>query len=189
PLGMRPTPEAPSAPPPRGGAASGPAKPVPRWLLDSPLLPTRIPLRLRVFFRGVFLLLALATVALAGFVLREEKELGLRAYREGFGKTKEQIVARLRHPTGQLALLNPVTRDGAVTPLKPVVLPFSAIDFDDKAKVQQAVEMAGCLVQYRDGSNLCVAIGNNPFAGGFIYLAGSFASGALQPHATGDLDF
>src|SRR5262245_17212334 len=27
----RPTPEAPSAPPPQGGATSGPAKPVPRW--------------------------------------------------------------------------------------------------------------------------------------------------------------
>jgi len=29
------------------------------------LLPTRIPLRLRVFFRGAFALLALATVGLA----------------------------------------------------------------------------------------------------------------------------
>ncbi|MFO1340894.1 MAG: HAMP domain-containing sensor histidine kinase [Burkholderiaceae bacterium] len=187
---MRPTPEAPSAPPPQGGATSGPAKPVPRWLLGSPLLPTSIPLRLRIFFRGVFLLLALATVALAGFVLREEKELGLRAYREGFGKTQAQIVARLRHPTGQLALLNPGLRDGAVTPLRPVVLPFSAIDFDDKAKVQQAVEMAGCGVQYGDGATLCVAIGSNPLAGGFIYAVGSFATGELVPKPPGvrDLD-
>ncbi len=151
------------------------------------LLPTRIriPLRLRIFFRGVFLLLALATVALAGFVLREEKELGLKAYREGFGKTKEQIVARLRHPTGQLALLNPAMRDGAATPLHPVVLPFSAIDFDDKAKVQQAVEMAGCGVQYGDGATLCVAIGSNPLAGGFIYAVGSFATGELVPKPPG----
>ena len=80
------------------------------------LLPTRIPLRLRVFFRGVFVLLALATLALAGFVLREEKELGLRAYREGFAKTKEQIVARLRHPSGgharcrRLSRLRPTPR-------------------------------------------------------------------------------
>jgi hypothetical protein len=29
--GKLPTPEAPSAPPPQGGATSGPAKPVPRW--------------------------------------------------------------------------------------------------------------------------------------------------------------
>ncbi|MGM9491691.1 sensor histidine kinase [Ideonella sp. YS5] len=152
------------------------------------LLPTRIPLRLRVFFRGVFVLLALATVALAGFVLREEKELGLRAYREGFGKTKEQIVSRLRHPTGQLALLNPDARRGAVTPLHPVVLPFSAIDFDDKAKVQQAVEMAGCGVQYGDGSTLCVAIGSNPLAGGFIYAVGGFATGELVPKPPGVRD-
>ncbi|MEK8032469.1 HAMP domain-containing sensor histidine kinase [Ideonella sp. DXS29W] len=152
------------------------------------LLPTRIPLRLRVFFRGVFVLLALATVALAGLVLREEKELGLKAYREGFGKTKEQIVARLRHPTGQLALLNPDTRGTAVTPLHPVVLPFSAIDFDDKAKVQQAVEMAGCGVQYGDGATLCVAIGSNPLAGGFIYAVGSFATGELVPKPPGVRD-
>lgn len=163
-----------------------------RWTNRLPdvqaLLPTRIPLRLRVFFRGVFVLLALATVALAGFVLREEKELGLKAYREGFAKTKEQIVARLRHPTGQLALLNPDTRGSAVTPLHPVVLPFSAIDFDDKAKVQQAVEMAGCGVQYGDGATLCVAVGSNPLAGGFIYAVGSFATGELVPKPPGARD-
>lgn len=163
-----------------------------RWTHRLPdvqaLLPTRIPLRLRVFFRGVFVLLALATVALAGFVLREEKELGLKAYREGFAKTKEQIVARLRHPTGQLALLNPDTRGSAVTPLHPVVLPFSAIDFDDKAKVQQAVEMAGCGVQYGDGATLCVAVGSNPLAGGFIYAVGGFATGELVPKPPGARD-
>ncbi|MFZ5547373.1 MAG: ATP-binding protein [Pseudomonadota bacterium] len=167
-----------------------------RWTHRLPdvqaLLPTRIPLRLRVFFRGVFVLLALATVALAGLVLREEKELGLKAYREGFAKTKEQIVARLRHPTGQLALLNPDvnpdTRGVAVTPLRPVVLPFSAIDFDDKAKVQQAVEMAGCGVQYGDGAMLCVAIGSNPLAGGFIYAVGSLATGELVPKPPGARD-
>ncbi|NRF69119.1 HAMP domain-containing histidine kinase [Aquincola sp. S2] len=122
-------------------------------------------------------------------VLIEEKQLAHRHYQAGLQKTKEQIVARLRHPTGQLALLNPRAGGEATVPLKPLVLPFSAIDFDDKTKVQQAVEMAGCLVQYRDGANLCVAVGNNPFAGGFIYLAGSFASGALVPHLPGDLDF
>jgi signal transduction histidine kinase len=163
-----------------------------RWAHRLPdvqaLLPTRIPLRLRIFFRGVFVLLALAAVALAGFVLREEKELGLKAYREGFAKTKEQIVARLRHPTGQLALLNPDTRGSAVTPLHPVVLPFSAIDFDDKAKVQQAVEMAGCGVQYGDGATLCVAVGSNPLAGGFIYAVGSFATGELVPKPPGARD-
>ena len=155
------------------------------WRLPS----VSVPLGLRLFFRGIFLLLALATLAMAVGVLVEEKQLGHRNYQAVLRKTQEQIVARLRHPTGQLALLNPRAGGGPVTPLKPLVLPFSAIDFDDKAKVQQAVEMAGCLVQYQDGANLCVAIGNNPFAGGFIYLAGSFASGPLVAHAPGDLDF
>jgi len=48
--------------------------------------------------------------------------------------------------------------------------------------------MAGCLVQYPQHAQLCVAIGNNPVAGGFIYAVGSFASGALVTHELGDLD-
>src|SRR6195952_2207488 len=63
--------------------------------------------RLRLFFRGVFLLLAVATVAIALSVLQDEKELSDRSYREGFAKTMGQVAAQLRHPAGQLALLNP----------------------------------------------------------------------------------
>ena len=152
------------------------------------LLPTRVPFGLRVFFRGAFLLLALATLALALGVLQDEKERGLRNYQDGFKKNQAQIAAKLRHPTGQLVLLNPSAYERDITPLRPLVLPFSAIDFDDKYKAQQAVEMAGCLVQYPDASSLCVAVGNNPFAGGFIYAVGSFNSGALASHVPGDLD-
>ena len=152
------------------------------------LLPTRVPFRLRVFFRGTFLLLALATIALALAVLQDEKERSYRNYQDGFKKNQAQIAAKLRHPTGQLVLLNPNAYTGAVTPLRPVVLPFSALDFDDRNKAQQAVEIAGCLVQYPDAASMCVAIGNNPFAGGFIYAVGSFNSGALVPHTSGELD-
>jgi len=45
-----------------------------------------VPLRLRVFFRGAFLLLALATVALALSELRDEKQISYRSYREVFDK-------------------------------------------------------------------------------------------------------
>jgi signal transduction histidine kinase len=152
------------------------------------LLPTRVPFRLRVFFRGTFLLLALATIGLALAVLQDEKERSYRNYQDGFKKNQAQIAAKLRHPTGQLVLLNPNAYTGAVTPLRPVVLPFSALDFDDRNKAQQAVEMAGCLVQYPDAASMCVAIGNNPFAGGYIYAVGSFNSGALVPHVSGELD-
>jgi signal transduction histidine kinase len=149
--------------------------------------PHRVPLRLRVFFRGAFILLALATVGLALTELREEKQQSYLNYRAVFEKNVEQISARLRHPSGQLALLNPTLPGAATTPLHPLLLPFSAIDFDDKGKAQQAAEMAGCLVQYPDHAELCVSVGNNPFAGGFIYAVGSFASGALVTHMTGDL--
>ena len=148
----------------------------------------RVPFRLRVFFRGAFLALALAIVALAVSVLEEEKQLSYRSYRDVFHKNVEQVAARLRHPTGQLALLNPVGAGAPVTPLHPLVLPFSAIDFDDRAKAQQAVEMTGCSVLYPDRAQLCVAVGNNTSAGAFVYVVGEFESGPLTEHALGDPD-
>src|SRR5574343_203730 len=141
--------------------------------------------RLRILFRTAFLALALAVVAMAVTVLQEEKQRSYDNDQARIGKTKEQIVARLHHPSGQLALLNP--RWGSQpTAGQPVVLPYSAIDFDDQNKVRNAVEMAGCLVQYPQSGSLCVAIGNNPWAGGFIYAAGTFASGPLEAHRIGD---
>ena len=149
--------------------------------------------RLRLFFRGVFLLLAVATVAIALSVLQDEKELSDRSYREGFAKTMGQVAAQLRHPAGQLALLNPPapaasaasSASGAVHPL---VLPFSALDFDDHNKVEQAVEMAGCTRQYPGDAALCVAVGSNPYAGGFVYVVGHAPSPPPVAHATGEHD-
>jgi signal transduction histidine kinase len=155
-------------------------------------LPTRIPLRLRVFFRGAFALLAFATLALALSVLLEEKQQALATYRAGFAKTLGEIGARLRHPTGQLALLNPQASGAPGAGLRPLVLPFSAIDFDDKGKVQQAVEMSGCGVHYAlpsgHDASLCVAVGNNPLIGGFIYAVGSLPSADLVARRVGALD-
>jgi len=149
--------------------------------------------RLRLFFRGVFLLLALATIAIALSVLQDEKELSHRSYRQGFAKTMGQVAAQLRHPAGQLALLNPpgpaasaaTAFPGAVHPL---VLPFSALDFDDHNKVEQAVEMAGCTRQYPDDAALCVALGSNPWAGGFVYVVGHAPGPPPVAHKTGEHD-
>lgn len=143
--------------------------------------------RRRILFRGVFLLLALATLALAVVLLQDEKDRSYRAYQDGFRRTQAEVMARLRHPAGLLALLNP-TAGGDVTPLRPLLLPYGALDFDDQNKAQQAVEMAGCSVRWPDGSTLCAAIGNNPYAGGFIYLVGRVAVGELVPRERGELD-
>lgn len=143
--------------------------------------------RRRLLVRGVFALLALATLALAVALLQEEKERSYRNYEQGFRKTQAEIAARLRHPAGQLALLNP-GRDHNVVPLVPLLLPYAALDFDDQFKAQQAVETAGCSVQYPDGSAICVAVGNNPYAGGFIYLVGHFSAPALVPRERGGLE-
>jgi signal transduction histidine kinase len=151
----------------------------------------RLPLaafRGRLIFRGAFLLLIVATLSLALVLLKEEKRRSYQNYRVSLTKTQAEIAARLRHPAGQLALLNPAMRASGVVPLRPLVLPFSALDFDDQNKVQQAVEMAGCLLQYPDGSSACAAVGSNPYAGGFLYLAGSFLSGPLVGRERGVLE-
>jgi signal transduction histidine kinase len=140
-----------------------------------------VPFGLRAFFRTAFLLLALAVIALAVTVLIGEKQRRYADYAVSLTKTHQQILARLRHPSGQLALLNPDVLQRQPTPLRPIMLPYGALDFDDRLKARQAVENAGCQTQYPDGSSLCVAIGNNPYAGGFIYLVGSFSLPSLVP--------
>jgi signal transduction histidine kinase len=152
----------------------------------SKLLTWLASFRLRILFRTAFLALGLAVIALAVTVLQEEKQRSVHNYRASLSKTQQQIVARLHHPGGQLALLNPRWDASAAASGRPVVLPYSAIDFDDQNKVRNAVEMTGCLVPHPHHASLCVAIGNNPWAGGFIYAAGTFASEALQPHRIGD---
>jgi signal transduction histidine kinase len=141
----------------------------------------------RLLFRGVFLLLALATLALAVVLLQDEKERSWRNYQQGFRKTQADLMARLRQPAGLLALLNPQAQ-GEVAPLRPLVLPYPALDVDDPSKALQAVELAGCPVRWPDDSTLCAAIGNNPYAGGFIYLVGSFRAGDLVPREPGLFD-
>lgn len=144
-----------------------------------------VPYRLRILLRAAFLLLALATLGLAVSVLQQEKQLSYANYQASFRKTGEQISATLRHPAGQLALLNPSA--GAVAPgLRPLLLPFPALDFDDQQKVQQAVAMSGCLRQFGPSASLCAAIGNNPWAGGFIYVAGNVDLARLVSHRSGD---
>jgi len=151
-------------------------------------LAGRVPFRLRALFRGAFLLLVAATLGLALSVLQDEKERGGRIYAESLAKTESQIAARLRHPTGQLALLNPVAADRPAQPVHPLVLPFGALDFDDRNKARQAVQMAGCGLQYPDGATFCAAVGANPYAGGFVYLVANVAAGELVAHESGDLE-
>ncbi|MGV7211639.1 sensor histidine kinase [Oxalobacteraceae bacterium A2-2] len=148
-------------------------------------LPRLVPYRLRLLLRAAFVFLKLATVGLAISMLQQEKQLSYKNYQGSFQKTREQVAATLRHPSGQLALLNP-GQPGAQ--LHPLLLPFAALDFDDQQKVQQAVAMSGCLAQYGADGSLCVGIGNTPWAGGYVYVAGSFNSARLAAHQRGDKD-
>ncbi len=140
--------------------------------------------RNRIVFHGVFLLLALATLALAITLLREEKARAYQRYAQSFPRALDALAARLRHPTGQLALLNPELGAQAT----PVLLPFSAIDFDDPQKARSAVEMSGCARQYANGASLCLAVGSNAYAGGFVYAVAALDAAPLLARERGQLD-
>lgn len=143
--------------------------------------------RRRLLFRGVFLLLALATIAFAVLLLRDEKDRSYRNYQQDFRQSQAQLMARLRQPPGQLALLNPQSGEAA-TPLRPLVLPYPALDLDDPSKAQQAADQAGCSVIWPDDSTLCAGVGSNGFTGSYLYLVGNFRAGDLVPREPGVLD-
>ena len=124
-------------------------------------------------------------ISLALAVLQGEKRRAYDNYQHVLGKTKEQIVTSLRHPSGQLALLNPTRVTSRAGKPHPVLLPFAGIDFSAEDKVRHAVEMSDCLIHFERGT-LCVAIGNEPRIGGFIYVAGTFESGPLVAHEIGN---
>ncbi len=143
--------------------------------------------RQRLIVRSVFVLLIAALLALAVVLLQEEKARSYQSYSEGFRKTQAEVLAQLRHPAGQLALLNPDVQANTTPALRPLLLPYAALDFDDYSKAQQAVELSGCSTRFPDGSAICVGIGNNPYSGGFIYLVGSLATGPLVGRERGRL--
>lgn len=143
--------------------------------------------RRRLLFRGVFLLLALATIAFAVLLLRDEKDRSYRNYQQDFRQSQAQLMARLRQPSGQLGLLNPQSGETA-TPLRPLVLPYPALDLDDPSKAQQAADQAGCSVIWPDDSTLCAGVGSNAYTGSYLYLVGNFRAGDLVPREPGALD-
>jgi signal transduction histidine kinase len=144
--------------------------------------------RNRIVFHLVFIALALATLALAVALLNEERQRNAQRYEQTFAKSLAEIVAQLRHPSGQLALMNPEPAQVEAGWVAPLVLPFGAIDFDDATKAQRAVEMAGCALQYPGGASLCAAVGSNAYAGGFVYLVASVDAPPLVSRERGALD-
>ncbi len=159
---------------------------LPDLAMDMPR-PGLASFRRRILIRGVFLLLALATLAFAVLLLQDEKERSYRNYQQGFRRTQADVLTRLRQPAGQLALMN-AGGSRSLTPLRPLVLPYPSLDIDDPGKALQAADVAGCSVTYPDDSALCVAVGSNGYTGGFLYLVGAFAAGELAGRQDRELD-
>jgi two-component system OmpR family sensor kinase len=145
---------------------------MPKAHAHAPSRPPVASFRLRILFRGAFLLLAVATIALAVVLLRDEKERSYRNYQQALRQTHAAVLEQLRQPAGMLALLNAQARPGP--PLTPLVLPYPALDFDEQNSVHHLVDQAGCAVRYPDGGTLCVGVGGAPRATGYLYVVGSF---------------
>lgn len=136
--------------------------------LKLPRLPAAAFLR-RTLLRGVFVALLAGSVALVLQLLGDEKLRLQHDYEAGFRGQLDVVAERLRHPSGALVLLNldrpPDDARGSV----PLRLPLGAIDFDDAAKAERAVDLSGCAWRYADGAEWCPAVGRRASAGAFVY--------------------
>lgn len=145
-----------------------------------PRLPAAAFLR-RTLLRGVFVALLLGSGLLVLQLLTDERQRLQRDYEAGFQGRLDVIAERLRHPSGQLALLNldrpPPDGHGSV----PLRLPLGAIDFDDPARAERALELTAC-------GDWCPAVGQRASAGAFVYAMLRLPLGALVGREPGQLD-
>lgn len=151
----------------------------------------RLPLaafQRRLLLRAVFLGLLLGSVLLALQLLTDEKQRLQHAHEYGFKGRLEVLAERLRHPSGQLALLNadlpPTDAEGWV----PLRLPMGAIDFDDPTKAERAMDLADCWSPLPDDQAWCVAVGQRASAGAFVYAVLQTPAPLLQGRERGGLD-
>ncbi|RVT85004.1 sensor histidine kinase [Inhella crocodyli] len=152
-----------------------------------PRLP-RLPLaafRRRALLRAVFLALLAGSAFLVLQLLTDERQRLQRAYEAGFRGQLDVLAERLRHPSGQLALRNADRPADTAQGSVPLRLPFGAIDFDDPAKAERAVEMSGCAQRHADGSEACIAVGQRASAGAFVYAVVRLQAGPLLGRTPG----
>lgn len=91
-----------------------------------------------------------------------------RADEAGFRGPLDVVVERLRHPSDELLLLNldrPADDASGSVPLR---LPLGAIDFDDAAKAERAVEKSGCALRLASSVEWCLGVGRRARADAFV---------------------
>ncbi len=155
--------------------------------LKLPRLPAAAFLR-RTLLRLVFVALLIGSAALVLQLLTDEKLRLQRAYEAGFRGQLDMVAERLRHPSGELVLLNldrPLDDASGSVPLR---LPLGAIDFDDAAKAERAVEMVGCALRFADGAEWCPGVGRRASAGAFVYVVLRLPMGPAQGRQRGQTD-
>lgn len=139
--------------------------------------------RLRLLVRGVFLVLALGSVALAVGTLLLLKERSYMHYQDRLKVRLDQFQHQLLHPIGQTTLLNQENLD--LNPAgRPIKLQYGGFNTGNPRKAWDEATLSGCLVQYKEGT-LCVGVSYDAHAGAFFNVAGSFASPKLFLHSPG----
>ncbi|MEY2687856.1 MAG: Sensor protein PfeS [Pseudomonadota bacterium] len=155
--------------------------------LTLPRLPAAAFLR-RTLLRLVFVALLIGSAALVLQLLTDEKLRLQRAYEAGFRGQLDVVAERLRHPSGELVLMNldrPADNAQGSVPMR---LPLGAIDFDDAAKAERAVEMVGCALRFSDGAEWCPGVGRRASAGAFVYVVLRLPMGPAQGRLRGQTD-
>ena len=155
--------------------------------LKLPRLPAAAFLR-RTLLRLVFAGLLAGSAALVLQLLADEKQRLQRAYETGFRGQLDVVLARLRHPSGELALLNldrPADNALGAVPLR---LPLGAIDFDDPAKAERAIELTGCALRPAVGVEWCPGVGRRARVGAFVYAVLRLPMGQALGRQPGQLD-
>jgi len=155
----------------------------------------RLPLaafRRRALLRLVFLALLVGSAALALQLLTDEKQRQRSAYEAGFRGQLDVLAERLRHPSGQLALLNAARPEPDASGWVPLRLPVGAIDFDDPTKAERVMELSGCAARWpaeQGGAELCIGMGQRASAGAVVYAVARLPlADALQGRERGQLD-
>lgn len=152
----------------------------------------RLPLaafRRRALLRLVFFALLVGSAALALQLLTDEKQRQRDAYEAGFRGQLDVLAERLRHPSGQLALLNADRPADDAQGWVPLRLPVGAIDFDDPTKAERVMDLSGCAARWDSGAELCIGVGQRASAGAVVYAVARLPlAGLLAGRERGQLD-
>ena len=112
---------------------------------------------IRLIIRLTFLTLIAATLLISLIAIRESIKQFYIQYNQAFSMKKLIIINHLESEAGQLAIANPErfkSFDGK-NYLRPVMIPYGAIQADDPKKINDMLEYLGCSIFLDSKNSIC----------------------------------